>query len=85
MDYMNNMFRLLLYMHHIAFCTPCIVHLNLDSYLCIYARSRGAKIRSSVQAEQAQVEAITNLFLSMASLGASHTILDFYFELISLC
>jgi hypothetical protein len=66
---MNNMLRLLLYMHHIALWTPCIVHFNLNSYLCIYARSCGAEIGSS----------------NGASPGASHPILDFPFGLILLC
>jgi hypothetical protein len=41
------MIRLLLFIHHIALCTPCIAHFDLASCLCIYARSRRAKIRNS--------------------------------------
>jgi hypothetical protein len=41
------MLRTLLFIHHIALCTPCIAHFDLASCLCIYARSRGAKIGNS--------------------------------------
>jgi hypothetical protein len=41
-----------------------------------------AEPESEVQAEQAQVESLTDLVWIKASPGASHLILDFHFELI---
>jgi hypothetical protein len=74
---MNNMFRLLLYMHHIAF-TPHALYIWILTHTYAYTLGH-VEPKSEVQAEQAQVEAITYHFLSKASPDASHPILDFYF------
>jgi hypothetical protein len=72
-----------LFMHYIALCTPCIA-LLLVSHTCIIAIDP-VKQEPEEPTEQAQVEEFTNLAWTKTSSGASHHILDFYFELISLC
>jgi hypothetical protein len=55
------MLRLLLFIHHIAVCTPCITHLALShTYACAIDHAEPEPQEST---EQAQVEAITNLAL----------------------
>jgi hypothetical protein len=46
------MSRILLIMHHIALCTPCITHFDLSSYLCKYVDH--AERKTEIQAEQFQ-------------------------------
>jgi hypothetical protein len=45
--------------HHIALCTPCIALFNCGHLL--HVRIDHAELEPEVQAEQAQVEASTNL------------------------
>jgi hypothetical protein len=59
-------------MHHIALhLTHCIILLlaHIYAYTLCYVESK-----SKVQAEQAQDEVITNIFLSKSSPGAPHQI-----------
>jgi hypothetical protein len=80
------MSRSLLFMHHIAFASHALHHVDLGSCMCICNISRGA--RTGDQKEQVQgvfggPQAPScddaNIVVIKASPSASHPILDFYF------
>jgi hypothetical protein len=73
------MFRLLLFMHHIAFAHHALHHVDLGSCMCMFDRSRGAGIRD----QKEQVQGVfggphvsgcedANIVVIKASPGASH-------------
>jgi hypothetical protein len=86
------MFRLLLFMHHIAFAPHALHHVALGLCMCRCDRSRGVgtedqkeQIKGVFGGTQASSYKDANIVMIKESPGASHLILDFYFELISLC
>jgi hypothetical protein len=79
---MSKLDRLLLF--YASYYTLHLMHFIIVILTHTYAYTLGhVEPRSKVQTEQAQVEAITNIFLSKASSGASHQLfLNFCFQLV---
>jgi hypothetical protein len=78
------MFRLLLFMHPIAFCTTFIAPCRSRLIFVHMRRPRGARTRGQVQGvfggPQASGCKDGNIVMIKESPGASHPILDFYFN-----
>jgi hypothetical protein len=81
------MLRLLLFMHHVTLCTPCIALFNCD-HLFAYTIDL-AELKSEIQAEQVQwvfrgpqasIVVDANIVVIKASPGVSNPILEFYFS-----
>jgi hypothetical protein len=86
------MFRLLLFIHHIAFAPHALHQVDLGLCMCICNRSRGVgtgdqkeQVKGVFGGTQASSYKDANIVMIKESPGASRLILDFYFELISLC
>jgi hypothetical protein len=81
------MSRMLQIMHHIALCTSCIAYFNLDHLYAYLGTSHGAGTRDLRGASprvfggpQASSCEDVNIVVIKVSPGASHPILDFYFN-----
>jgi hypothetical protein len=76
------MSKMLLIMHHIALCNPCIAHIDLVSYLCIRYITFSWSRRSEREYGGPQASSVvdSNIIVIKASPGASNSILEFCFS-----